>query len=172
MTTNARQVMAADPTWVGESETLQRVATRMWDLRVSSLPVCDEQGDLRGVISYRDIHRRVLADGGDLSTATAASLTRDPWATIGVDDPFDTTWSQDSARHAGLLPVLDGQHLVGVIPHPAVAAWVTPPPQPTVPSGVTPSVLRRPPPPPAADRGLPATAAGRATCDAGETRRR
>jgi len=169
MTMIARQVMTADPTWVGETDTLQRVAARMWDMRVPCLPVCAENGDLRGVITYRDIHRRVLTDGGDLSTATAASLTRDPWATIGVDDPFDTTWSQGSARHAGMLPVLDGHHLVGVIPHPAVAAWVTRPrADPAAPSGATPSVLGRSLSPPAADGARPATATGRARAAAGE----
>ncbi len=129
MTTVARQVMTPNPAWVGEKDTLQQVAARMWDLQVTYLPVCDENGNLRGLITYHDINLRSLTDGGDPSTAVAASLTKDPWATIGVDDPFETSWSQGSGRQAGPLPVLDGQRLVGLIDHPDLTASLTAPAQ-------------------------------------------
>ncbi len=118
MTTIAGEVMTPNPAWVGETDDLQYVASRMWDLHVSSLPVCDVNGDLRGLITYRDINLRSLTDSGDPATATAASLTRRACATIGVDDPCDSTWWRGSGHEAGLLPVLDGQAPGGSDPPP------------------------------------------------------
>ena len=70
MTTIAGEVMTPNPAWVSETDDLQYVASRMWDLHVSSLPVCDVNGDLRGLITYRDINLRSLTDSGDPATAT------------------------------------------------------------------------------------------------------
>src|SRR5664279_4074490 len=109
MTTIAGEVMTPNPAWVSETDDLQYVASRMWDLHVLSLPVCDVNGELRGLITYRDINLRSLTDGGDPATATASSLYPGWCATIGVDDPFDSTWWLGSGHEAGLLPVLDGQ---------------------------------------------------------------
>jgi CBS domain-containing protein len=145
MTTIAGEVMTPNPAWVGETDDLQQVASRMWDLHVSSRPVCDVNGKLRGLITYRDINLRSLTDGGDPATATASGLTRGACATIGVADPFDSTWWRGSGHEAGLLPVLDGQHLVGVISRPRVTASVTAPPR-TRPAALSDALQTRPTP--------------------------
>ena len=111
--TRARDVMTGDPDRVAGSDSLIEVAGRMRSLLVAFLPVCDEHGDLQGIIALRDLHR-VLRPGHP-STATASSLAQEPPATIGVNDPVDHVWERMAEQRMWLLPVLDGRRLVGVI---------------------------------------------------------
>jgi CBS domain-containing protein len=109
----ARDVMTRDPDRVACGDTLMEVAGMMRSLLVAFLPVCDEHGDLHGIIALRDLHR-VLRPGHP-STATASSLAEEPPVTIGVNDPVDPVWERMAEQRMWLLPVLDGHRLVGVI---------------------------------------------------------
>ncbi|MFL5240901.1 MAG: CBS domain-containing protein [Gemmataceae bacterium] len=48
--------------------TLQRVAQRMKELNIGTLPVCDDGGRLVGMVTDRDITVRAVADGRDPRT--------------------------------------------------------------------------------------------------------
>jgi len=86
----AGDVMTRDPDRVAGSDTLVEVAGRMRTLLVAFLPVCDQHGDLQGIIALRDLQRAVR--GGDPTGATAFSLAEEPAITIGVDDPVGHVW--------------------------------------------------------------------------------
>ena len=120
----AGDVMTRDPDRVAGSDTLLEVASRMRSLLVAFLPVCDPDGALRGIIALRDLHRVVR--GGVCTAATASSLTREPAATIGVDDPVDHVPDLMAEWRMWLLPVLDGRRLVGVIHYAIGAAKLSP----------------------------------------------
>ena len=122
--TRASDVMTRDPDRVAGSDTLREVAGIMRSLLVAFLPVCDERGDLQGIIALRDLHR-VLRPGHP-STATASSLAREPAVTIGVNDPVDHVRELMAEQRLWLLPVLDGRRLVGVIHYPHRGAAETP----------------------------------------------
>ena len=109
----AREVMTGNPDRVGSTDRWQQVARTMRTLQASTLPVCDDHGELCGIIDYRDIGLRCLSESG--SVATARSLTRDTPFTIGIDDPVDGIAQRMAENKAWLLPVLDGRRLVGVI---------------------------------------------------------
>jgi len=128
----AREVMTIEANSVAPGDSWQRVARNMRRFQASAVPVCDEHGELRGIIDYRDIGLRCLAAGG--SAATAASLAQEPAVTIGLDDPVEDVAQLMAQRRAWLAPVLDGRRLIGVIhyadivsgaPHPLVG---NPPP--------------------------------------------
>lgn len=108
----AREVMTG-PDHVASTDSWQQVARTMRNRQASILPVCDDHGDLCGVINYRDIGVRCLAVGG--SAATARTLTRDTLFTVGVDDPVDGIARRMAEQKAWLIPVLHGRRLVGVI---------------------------------------------------------
>jgi len=143
MATAARDVMTPNPDRVAHTDTLHEVARRMRNLLVAFLPVCDEHGDLCGIIAYRHIGWPCAVQGGDPATVTAASLTEEPPVTIGVDDPGGPRW-QVMARAAGvwLLPVLAGRRLVGVIHYTDIAATTSSATLGTT-LGITPAELRR-----------------------------
>ena len=109
----AGDVMTRNPDRVAGSDTLMEVAGRMRTLLVAFLPVCDQHGDLQGIIALRDLQRAVR--GGDPTGGTALSLAEEPAITIGVDDPVGHVWDLMAAQRMWLLPVLDGRRLVGVI---------------------------------------------------------
>jgi len=120
----ARDVMTRDPDWVACTDTLLEVARRMRNLLVAFLPVCDEHGDLRGIVALRDVQRVIGA--GDPTGATASCLAREPAVTIGVDDPVDHARGLMVEQRLWLLPVLDGRRLVGVIRYIAATDRTTP----------------------------------------------
>ena len=119
----ARDVMTRDPDRVARTDTLLEVARRMRNLLVAFLPVCDEHGDLRGIVALRDVQRVIAA--GDPTGATASCLAQAPAATIGVDDPVDQARGLMVHQRLWLLPVLDGRRLVGVIRYTGVAGRTT-----------------------------------------------
>jgi CBS domain-containing protein len=47
--TTARDVMTADPTTIGETDSLIDAAPIMRDLNVGALPICGEDGRLKGL---------------------------------------------------------------------------------------------------------------------------
>jgi hypothetical protein len=121
----AGDVMTRDPDRVACGDTLLEVVRRMRSLLVAFLPVCDEHGDLRGIVALRDVLRVIGA--GDPSGATASSLAEEPATTIGVDDPVDHVRGLMVEQRMWLLPVLDGPRLVGVVRY-AIATGPTTPP--------------------------------------------
>ena len=119
----AGDVMTRDPDRVACTDTLPEVARRMRSLLVAFLPVCDEHGDLRGIVALRDVHRVIVA--GDPTGATASCLAQAPAATIGVDDPVDQARGLMVRQRLWLLPVLDGRRLVGVLRYTAATGPTT-----------------------------------------------
>ena len=117
--TRARDVMTRDPDRVACGDTLMEVAGMMRSLLAAFLPVCDEQGDLQGIIALRDLHH-VLRPGRP-TPATASSLAAEPPVTIGVNDPVDHVWERMAEQRMWQLPVRDGRRLVGVIHYTARA---------------------------------------------------
>jgi len=119
----AGDVMTRDPDRVACTDTLQEVARRMRNLLVAFLPVCDEHGDLRGIVALRDVQR--VLGAGDPTRATASCLAQSPAATIGVDDPVDHVRGLMVEQRVWLLPVVDGRRLVGVIRYTGATAPTT-----------------------------------------------
>jgi CBS domain-containing protein len=120
----ARDVMTRDPDRVAGSDSLIEVAYTMRSLLVAFMPVCDQDGNLLGLIALRDLPRVVR--GADPAGVTASTLA-EPAVTIGVDDPVDHVSELMAGQRMWLLPVLDGRRLVGVIRYIAV-------PGPAIPS--------------------------------------
>ncbi len=121
----AGDVMTRDPDRVACTDTLAEVADRMRSLLVAFLPVCEDNGDLRGIITLRDLQRVIR--GGHPTAATASSLlAAEPSVTIGVNDPVDHVPDLMAKLRMWLLPVLDGRRLVGVIHYAIVPRHLCP----------------------------------------------
>jgi CBS domain-containing protein len=114
--TKARDIMHMGVQCVPASETLDRAAQMMRDMRVGSLPICGPDDRLMGILTDRDIVVRVIAEGYDPSTVTAGELAQGHL--IWVEDTADDNevlglMEEHKIRR---VPVLDGKHqLVGMI---------------------------------------------------------
>jgi CBS domain-containing protein len=117
----AREVMHNDVHVVQPTDTLAAAATMMRDLHVGALPVLDTDDELRGIITDRDIVVRCLAEGHDPHTVTALELVHnDPiWVDVSADiGDVLATMEENQIRR---LPVLELDHLVGIITEASVA---------------------------------------------------
>ncbi|WHP18856.1 CBS domain-containing protein [Cellulomonas sp. ES6] len=113
--TTAREIMTAGAECVGEGETLEAAARKMKDLDVGQLPICGEDGRLKGVLTDRDIVVKCLADGGDPRSTTAGQLAEGKPVTIGADDSVEEAIATMVKHQVRRLPVIDGHGLVGML---------------------------------------------------------
>jgi CBS domain-containing protein len=113
--TTAREIMTADATCVGESETVADAARKMAELQVGSLPICGDDNRLKGMLTDRDIVVKVLAKGRDPQQVKAGELGQGKPVTIGADDDAEEILKTMGSHQVRRLPVIDGHDLVGIV---------------------------------------------------------
>ena len=106
-------VMTREVLSVPAETSVQRVAVAMAERRVSSAFVV-EDGDLRGVITDRDLRTRVLAASLALNTPVREVMTPDP-ETIASDESLFAATLRMTRRGYHHVPVLEGGRLAGVV---------------------------------------------------------
>ncbi|WP_329608081.1 CBS domain-containing protein [Microbacterium sp. KUDC0406] len=85
-----KDIMTPGARCIGENDTLATAARLMADLEVGSLPICGEDGKLKGMLTDRDIVVKAIANGHD-PDRTAAEF----WLRAG------RTWSTRRTTCAG-----------------------------------------------------------------------
>ena len=113
--TTAREIMHIGVTCIGEHETVQHAAQQMRDLDVGSLPVCDDNDHIRGIITDRDIVTKCIARGIDPATTTAGELTDGLPVTIESQADVAEVLRAMQQHQIHRLPVTEGQQPVGMI---------------------------------------------------------
>ncbi|MEZ6044688.1 MAG: CBS domain-containing protein [Planctomycetaceae bacterium] len=73
---NIRDIMTADVTCIADTTTLQKAAQMMKQMDVGSLPVCDDNEKLTGIITDRDIVIRAVANGTGVDAPVQPFVTR------------------------------------------------------------------------------------------------
>jgi CBS domain-containing protein len=123
---SAREIMHNHVHVVGVDESLATAAAMMRDLHIGALPVVDENDELQGIITDRDIVVRCVADGHDPLATTAEELVhQDPvwvYADSDIVDVLDTM-EQNMVRR---VPVMEDDRLVGMISEANVATNLAP----------------------------------------------
>lgn len=113
----ASEVMTADPETVTADTAVADVARLMRDLDVGVIPVVDseENGELQGVVTDRDLVVRVLADGKASRTRVSSCMSSDVVTVRETDSVHDVLDAMKRER-VRRIPVTDGQgRLVGII---------------------------------------------------------
>jgi len=119
--TTAREIMSPDPKCVGENDSLVEAARLMAQLDVGALPICGDDGRLKGMLTDRDIVVKCVARGGDPNTEVAGSFGEGKPVTIGADDDIRDALTVMETHQVRRLPVIDGHDLVGIISQADVA---------------------------------------------------
>lgn len=109
-----REVMTPEPRCIGTDDSLQKAAELMAADGVGALPICGQDGKLKGVLTDRDIVVRGLARGKNWDDP-AGDLTQAEAVTVGADDPIDEVLNTMTAHEVKRLPVIDGTTLVGMV---------------------------------------------------------
>ncbi len=100
---------------VGQLEPVTAAARLMRRHNLGALPVCDDSGRLRGVITDRDITTRCVA--GDLDPASTAirEIMSRGVTTCRPDDDADDVLRIMSAGLIRRLPVTNGSKVIGMV---------------------------------------------------------
>jgi CBS domain-containing protein len=119
--TTAREAMTGAVECIGENENIASVATMLADLEVGSLPICDQDNQLKGMVTARDIVVKVIAAGKDPAQVTVGSLVNGEPVTIGADETLQDALRTMSEHQVRRLPVIDGADVIGVLSEADVA---------------------------------------------------
>jgi CBS domain-containing protein len=113
--TTARDIMSTDIQTIGEIDSVAEAARLMADLDVGALPICGEDGRVKGMVTDRDIVVKCIARGGDPAQTTAGSLSTVRAVTVSAGDDIRDALNLMQRHQVRRLPVIDGQDLVGII---------------------------------------------------------
>ena len=99
---------------IGPEQTLLEVVELLVRHNIGALPVVDGQGKLIGIISERDVIRRVAETEKLNETAVREVMTRTVIVGVPQDDVISVanTMTERRFRH---LPIMHGDNLVGII---------------------------------------------------------
>ncbi|MEV7635578.1 CBS domain-containing protein [Pseudarthrobacter enclensis] len=110
-----REFMTTDARCIRENESLVEAARLMRDLDCGALPICGDDGRLKGMITDRDIVLKCVAAGrnpGDMMARDLASGTPH-W--VDADANVDAAIDMMEQHQVRRLPVIADHKLVGII---------------------------------------------------------
>ena len=97
---------------VTPQDTISNVAKVMQSNHIGCVPVCDEQKQLCGIITDRDIVLRAVACDKDINNTMASEIMTTNLCTCKQDDEMTNAQSQMEFNQVRRLPVCDNQNRV------------------------------------------------------------
>ncbi|MGW0768958.1 CBS domain-containing protein [Streptomyces sp. NPDC002676] len=114
MTQQVREIMTTDLVTVAPLTSVIDVAQLMRSEDVGDVLVVDD-GRLCGVVTDRDLVVRVMAEGGTVGDRTVASACSKNLVTVAPDDDVDQVIGLMRERAVRRVPVVEGDHAVGIV---------------------------------------------------------
>lgn len=111
----ARDLMTADPAFLPASASATEAARTMADREVGSVPVCDPNGRVIGVITDRDLTLRILAEGRSADVELSGLLDERAVVTVDGGDSVDSVIRTMTEHAVRRVPVVDETGLIGMI---------------------------------------------------------
>lgn len=108
------EIMTVDIKKATPDNTLTDVAVIMRDEGIGALPVVQD-GELRGIVTDRDIVVRAIADGKEPSTTTVQEVLSEELESVKPDDDVEEAANLMASRQIRRLPVVQGGKLVGMV---------------------------------------------------------
>jgi len=110
-----RNLMNPNVVSITPSESAALAARLLCQHNVGSLPVCEDDGRLRGILTDRDIILRCIAAEEDpAQTPVREVMTRSP-STVSPDDDIREAARIMASDQIRRLPVVDHGRLVGIV---------------------------------------------------------
>jgi len=109
------EMMTMDVEVIGSNASLKQAATKMKDLDVGLIPVC-EGDELKGTLTHRDIAVRATAEGRSPSKTKVSDIMSKEIAYCFEDQEIEEAMSLMEARQIRRLPILNREkRLVGIV---------------------------------------------------------
>ena len=100
---------------IGPNETISAAIQKLIKHDRGSIPVCNEKGELVGIITERDIVRKCFV-GADILSSIKTEDVMTKGVAIGLpEDDLDYVISVMKQKRIRHLPIVDGQKVVGMI---------------------------------------------------------
>jgi len=110
-----RQIMTDHVVTVGQREPVAHAARLMKRGNLGALPVCDDDGRLRGIVTDRDIVTRCIAADDDPGDTPVREIMSRGIVTCGAEDDADELARTMSARQVRRVPVTEGGKVIGMV---------------------------------------------------------
>lgn len=111
----AEDVMSQCPVCLGPMEPASAAARLMKRCNLGALPVCDDSGRLRGIVTDRDIVTRCVAADMDASDTPVREIMSRGVACCEADEELSQAVAKMAGRQLRRLPVLREGKLVGML---------------------------------------------------------
>lgn len=118
--------MSKDVTVIREDETLREAAERLAKDDIGILPICDENKQLKGVLTDRDIVVHVIARGKDPGSTRARELEQGEIVTLRRDDSIEHACDLMAQHQVRRLPVVEDGRILGMVSQADVAKSIGP----------------------------------------------
>ncbi|SFC39378.1 CBS domain-containing protein [Nocardioides terrae] len=113
--TTARDIMTRGAECAKPYETLVDAARRMRMQDVGALPICGDDGEIKGMITDRDIVVKCIAAGGNPAEHTVGELAQGSAVTIRAGDSVEVALRTMMGANVRRLPVVEGRSVVGMV---------------------------------------------------------
>jgi ATP-dependent Lon protease len=110
-----QDVMTKQVHCVGEGASLRQVAQLMRDQKIGDVLVTDKNGKLCGIITDRDIVVRAVAENKNLDQTVAGDICSQQLTTVAPSSPIDDAVKLMRDKAIRRIPVVDGDHPVGIV---------------------------------------------------------
>jgi len=108
-------LMTAKAVSINQSEPVTAAARLLKSHNIGSLPVCDDTGKLRGMVTDRDIVLRCVADKNDPGSTRVSEIMSRGVVSVSPFQELDEAASQMSEVQVRRLPVVEDGRLVGML---------------------------------------------------------
>jgi len=115
------ELMNDDTPYLNPYSTLTEASAAMDQSKIDSLPLCDPQGALIGVVTRSDISRAFKSLGELAGSLRAQHLMRPDALSIGIHDTLEQAIAQMAIHQTQHLLVLDGLTVKGLLTSSAIA---------------------------------------------------
>ena len=110
-----KQIMSENVVSVGQREPVAHAARLMKRSNLGALPVCDDEGRLRGIVTDRDIVTRCVAGDDDPADTPVREIMSRGITTCHPEDDADELARAMASRQVRRVPVTDGGKVVGMV---------------------------------------------------------
>lgn len=109
-----REIMSTEVKKATPDNTLIDIAAMMRDENIGALPVV-EDGELKGIVTDRDIVVRAIAEGKEPSTTTVQEVLSEELESVEPDDDVEEAADLMAAHQIRGLPVVEDGKLIGMV---------------------------------------------------------
>ncbi len=126
MATRASDIMSKDVTVIREDETVRKAAERLAGDDIGVLPITDQNKNLKGILTDRDIVVHVIARGKDPNSTRAKELEQGEIITLRPDDSIQHARDLMAQYKIRRLPVVENGRVVGMVSQADIAKSLAP----------------------------------------------